>query len=80
MKTDMILNLISVIVVFIYSGILIFIKKERVSQGIGILISIATMTALIAEYISLNLAFVLLFCSVILFIIFSTVGKNHGSD
>jgi len=80
MKTELIFRMISVFVVFLFSGILIFINKDKVSQGIGILVSIATITALIAEYVSLNLAFVILFYSVIIYIIYSTLRKSHGSD
>jgi len=80
MKTELIFKLVSIFSVIVFSGILIFLKKDRTSQGIGILVSISTMTALIAEFVSLNLAFILLFYSVILFIILSTVRKNHGSD
>lgn len=80
METDLILKLISVTVVFMYAGILMFFKKDSVSHGVGILISIAVMTALVAEFISLNLAFVFLICSVILFLILTIIGKNHGSE
>jgi hypothetical protein len=80
MTIDVLFLFICFAVLIVLSGILIFLKKDKTSQGMGYLIGITTIVSWLTLFYSELLAFGILITCIFLFIIFSITGENNDTD
>jgi TRAP-type C4-dicarboxylate transport system permease small subunit len=76
MTWELLLPYISYCLLILFSGILLFFSRDKCVQGMGYIIGMTVMVALLVHYVTIPVAFVAMII-LILFFIFCRMERNH---